>query len=141
MAGHKAFALNLVRGIDFTPPEGAETLLNTVCQDPHGWFTVENRYSMAPTELEMLKADLEELKKTHDEIFMLMPDGFCKGGSFFDQLLSVCGSVLLVVGAGTTSRADLSYVRRHALAGERPMMGMMVGATVGAVRREMESGK
>ena len=141
MAGRKVFMLNLVRSAEFTPPEGAETLINTVCQDPHGWFTVENRYSLAPTELEMLKADIEELKKTYDQIFIMMPGGFCKGGSFFSQLLGVCGSVLLLVGAGTTLRSDLSYVRRHALAGERPMMGMMVGASESAVRREMEAGK
>ena len=141
MAGHKAFLLNLVRNTEFTPPEGAETLLNTVRQGPHGWFTVENRYSLAPTELEMLKADVEALKESHDEIFIMMPDGFCKGGSFFNQLLSVCDSLLLVVGAGTTLRSDLLYVRRHALEGARPMMGMVVGASSAAVRREMEAGK
>ena len=141
MAGRRAFLLNLVRNTEFTPPEGCETLLNTVYKDPHGWFTVENRYSLAPTELEMLKADIEELKKTYDAIFIMMPGGFCKGGSFFNQLLGACGSVLLLVGAGTTLRSDLSYVRRHALAGERPMMGMMVGASESAVRREMEAGK
>ena len=141
MAGRKTFLLNLVRNTEFTPPEGAETLLNTVCQDPHGWFMVENRYSLAPTELEMLKADVEELKKAHDEIFIMMPGGFCKGGSFFNQLLSVCDSVLLAVGAGSTLRSDLSYVRRHARAGERPMLGMVVGASDRVVRREMEAGK
>ena len=89
----------------------------------------------------MLKADIAELRKTHDEIFIIMPDGFCKGGSFFNQLLSVCDCVLLVVGAGSTLRSDLAYVRRHALEGERPMMGIVVGASDGAVRREMEAGK
>ena len=141
MAGRKAFLLSLVRNTEFTPPEGAETLLNTVCQGPHGWFAVENRYSLAPTELEMLKADIEELKKLYDEIFIMMPGGFCKGGSFFSQLLGVCGSVLLLVGAESTLRSDLSYVRRHAVAGERPMMGMVVGASDRVVRREMEAGK
>ena len=141
MAGHKTFMLSIVRTAGFTPPEGAEMLVNTVIKDPHGWFTVENRYSLAPTELEMLKADLDEIRKTHDEVFIMMPDGFCKGGSFFDQLLRACSSVLLVVGAGKTLRTDLSYVRRHALAGDRPMMGVMVGAAAGAVRREMEAGK
>ena len=141
MAGRKSFLLNLVRNTDFTPPEGAETLLNTVCQDPHGWFMVENRYSLAPTELEMLKADVEEIKKAHDVIFIMMPDGFCKGGSFFNQLLSVCDCVLMVVGAGTTPRTDLSYVRHHASASERAVLGIMVGVAAKVARREMEAGK
>ena len=141
MAGRKSFLLNLVRNTEFTPPEGAVTLLNTICQDPHGWFMVENRYSLAPTELEMRKADVEELKKEHDQIFVMMPGGFCKGGSFFNQLLSVCDCVLLVVGAESTLRSDLSYARRHALACARPMMGLVVGASGNVVRREMEAGK
>ena len=141
MAGHKTFLLNLVRSAEFTPPEGGEAMINTICKDPNGWFTVENRYSLAPTELEMLKADIDELKKTHEEIFVFMPDGFSKGGSFFNQLLSVCDSVLLVVGAGTTLRADLSYARRHTNEGDRPMMGIVVGASAAAVRREMETRK
>ena len=71
----------------------------------------------------------------------MMPDGFRRGGSFFGQLLSVCDCVLMVVGAGTTPRTDLSYVRRHALAGERAVMGVMVGVTAKVARREMEAGK
>ena len=138
MAGHRPFDLNLVRGIDFSPPEGCESLLNTMYKDPNGWFAVENRYSLAPTELEMLKADINELRKTHDEVFVTMPDGFCKGGSFFGQLLNVCDSVLLIVGTGTTFRTDLSFVRRHVLASQRPMMGIMVGASAKFVHRDME---
>ena len=141
MAGHKAFLLSLVRNADFTPPEGATALVNTLVKDPHGWFTVENRYSLAPTELEMLRVDLAELKKTYDEIFIMMPDGFRRGGSFFSQLLSVCDCVLMIVGAGTTPRTDLSYVRRHSLAGERAIMGIMVGVAAKVARREMEAGK
>ena len=141
MAGHRPFMLSLVKSLEFTPPEGCESLITTVYKDPHGWFPVENRYSLAPTELQMLQADLDELKKTHDEVFIMMPEGFRKGGSFFNQLLSVCDSVLLIVGTGTTPRADLAYVRRHALEVSRPMAGIVVDASIKAVRREMEAGK
>ena len=70
-----------------------------------------------------------------------MPDGFRKGGSFFDQLLGVCDSVLLFIGAETTPRTDFSYVRRHVAAGGRPMMGIMVNASARAARMDMEVGK
>ena len=141
MAGHKPFVLNLVRGSDFEPPEDAKSMINAVVKDPIGWFPVENRYSLAPTELQMLQADLAEIRNEHDEVFVFMPDGFRKGGSFFDQLLGVCDSVLVVAGADTTPRADLSYVRRHAKAGGRPVMGIMTGASAKVVRKEMEAGK
>ena len=141
MAGHKPFLLTLVRGADFEQPEGSEMMINTVCKDPHGWFPVENRFSLAPTELQMLQADLAELRKTHDEVFIMMPGGFRRGGSFFEQVLTVCDSVLLLAGAGTTSRADLSYVRRHAKSVGRPVMGIVTGASARMVHREMEEGK
>ena len=141
MAGHRPFALAIVKSLEFTPPEGCESLINTVYKEPHGWFPVENRYSLAPTEMQMLHADLEELKKTHDEIFIMMPEGFRKGGNFFNQLLGVCDSVLILVGAGMTPRADLSYVRRHASEVNRPMAGVVTGASARAVRKEMETGK
>lgn len=141
MAGHKAFMLHLVRGADFNPPEGARSLIGAVCEDMVGWFPVENRYSLAPTELQMLKADIDEIRKGHEEVFVLMPGGFRKGGSFFDQLLGVCDSVLLIVGAEETPRSDFAYARRHATTGGRPMLGIVVDASANDVRREMEAGR
>ena len=141
MAGHRPFVLDLVRGADFEPPKESTTLINAVCTDSHGWFPVENRYSLAPTELQMLQADLSEIRKNYDEVFIMMPGGFCKGGNFFDQLLGVCDSVLVLAGAGTTPRADLAYVRHHVSAGNRPLAGIVTGASAKTVRREMEAGK
>lgn len=141
MAGHKPFVLTLVKSAEFEPPEGADTLINTVYKDPHGWFPVENRYSLAPTELQMLQADLAELRKEHDEVFIMIPEGFRRGGSFFEQVLGVCDSLFLVVGAGTTSRSDLAYVRRHAKSVNRPVMAILAGVSAKAVKREMEAEK
>ena len=141
MAGHKPLMLNLVRTSEFNPPEDATSLISVVYRDTVGWFPVENRYSLAPTELQMLQADLAEIRKDHDEVFVLMPDGFRKGGSFFDQLLGVCDSVLLFIGAEKTPRTDFSYVRRHVAAGGRPMMGIVVNALARAARMDMEAGK
>jgi hypothetical protein len=89
----------------------------------------------------MLQADLAEIKKNWDEVFVLIPDGFRRGGSFFDQLLGVCDSALLFIGAAATMRTDLAYVRRHAVASGKPMAGIIVGASAKAVRRDMEAGK
>ena len=141
MAGHRPFVLNIVRSSDFNPPEGCESLVSTVYKDSRGWFPVENGYSLAPAEVQMLQADLAEIKKNWDEVFVLIPDGFRRGGSFFDQLLGVCDSVLLFIGAAATMRTDLAYVRRHAVASGKPMAGIIVGASAKAVRRDMEAGK
>ena len=141
MGGHRPFILNIVRSIDFNPPEDCQSLITAVYKDSHGWFPVENFYTMAPAEVQMLQADLAEIKNSFDEVFILMPNGFCKGGNFLDQLLAVCDSALLFVGAETTPRTDFSYARRHAKAAERPMSGIMVGAPIKDVLRDMEAGK
>ena len=141
MAGAQSFALSVVGEGGFTPPEGAETMLNTVHKGMNGWFPVENRYALAPTELQMLQADLSELRKQYDHVFVMMPGGIRRGGSFFDQLLTVCDSVVLAASAGKTPRNWLSYVRRHVLAAGKPMMGIATDVSEKVVRKEMEAVK
>jgi hypothetical protein len=62
-----------------------------------------------------------------------------KGGSFFDQLLGICESALLVVGSSQTPRSWFSYVRRHVEAAKKPMVAIATGASAKVVRTEMEA--
>ena len=141
MSGAQSFALSVVDEAGFEPPEGAETLLNAVCKGLYGWFPVENRYVLAPTELQMLQTDIAELRKQYDHVFLFVQGGCRRGGSFFDQLLTVIDCTLVVVGADRTPRSWLSYVRRHVQAAGKPMMGLVTGAAAKEVRREMEAKK
>ena len=106
-----------------------------------GWFAAANRYSLAPTELQMLQADIATLRGEFDTVFMFMPDGLRRGGSFFSQLLGVCESAMIEIGAGATPRAELDYARRHVVEAGKPMMGIATGASARVVRREMEARK
>ena len=141
MSGIRLFLLDVVQNADFEAVEGAETLLNTVKKGPAGWFPVVNRYALAPTELQMLRADLAALKAEFDCILVSMPGGLRRGGKFLSQLLSVCDSALVVVGADKSRRRELRYVRRMALLAGKPMMGLVTGAKGRVVRREMEASK
>lgn len=141
MAGQRWFSLEIVPSSDFTPPEDAETLICTVRKGSRGWFPIENRYSLAPTELQMLQVDIAQLKEQADVIFLFIPEGMRRGGSFFSQVLSVCDSVLLLVEAGVTPRSWLSYVKRRIVSAERPMLGIVTGASAKAARKEMEAQK
>lgn len=138
MAGQRWFSLEIVSDPNFEPPEDAESLICLSRKGPHGWFPVANRYSLAPTELQMLQADIAQLKEETDIIFVFLPEGMRRGGSFFSQILGVCDSALLLVGADATPRSWLSYVKRRISAAEKPMMGIITGASVKAVRKEME---
>ena len=141
MSGERALWLEVVSSSGFAPPEGAESMINTFCKGDRGWFPVENRYAIAPTELQMLQADLAALREKFEHVFLVMPDGLRRGGSFFDQLLSVCDSALVVVGAGKTPRSSFAYVRKHVREAKRPALALAAGVSAGKVRREMEDRK
>ena len=141
MAGQRCFVLEFVSSSGFEPPEGGEPMINVVKKGSHGWFPVVNRFSFAPTELQMLQADMAAIREEFDNVFLMMPGGLRKGGSFFSQLLGACESVLVSVGADATPRSELEYVRKHVLASGKPMMGIVTGASAKVVRKEMESRK
>lgn len=141
MAGQSYCALNVVPSVGFTPPEGCKALINTFCKGSQCWFPVANRYSFAPTELQMLQADISTLHETYDGIFLFMPDGLRRGGSFFSQLLGVCESAILEVAADITPRSELEYVRRHVMESGKPMMGIVTCASAKVVHSEMEASK
>lgn len=138
MAGQRIFNLEVVPTADFEPPEGSETMINTVRKGEQGWFPAANRYVLAPTEIEMLKVDITALRAEFDTIFIHMPGGLRRGGNFFSQLLEICESALLIIGTGTTPRSELAYVRKHVSNANKPMMGLVGGASAKTVRAEME---
>lgn len=142
MAGRKPFILTMVpqEGGDI-PQEDTESMLNTVRKGPRGWFPVVNRYSLASTELQMLKADLESLRQEFDCVFVSVHDGLRHGGDFTAQLLEVCETALLVVGANQTRRTELGYARRLAKEAGKPMLGLVTGVRAGIVRKELEESR
>ena len=114
----------------------------TICAVKKGdvcWFPVDNHYTLAPTELQMLQADLATLRGEYDHVFVSMHGGVRRGGSFFSQMLSICDSALLLAGVGKTPRSWLAYARRSILESGKPMMGIMVGASKRMVKTEMET--
>ena len=139
MSGENAFLLDVVSSANFAPPKDAEQMIGVVRSGARGWFPTANRFAMAPTELQIVQADLAELKNSYGNIFVRMEGGVRIGGTFFDQLLGLCDAVLLQVGADKTPRSAFSYVRRHVAKSGKAIMAMASGGDVKTVRREMES--
>ena len=138
MAGQRVFSLNVVQAAEFAPEEGGEMMINTLRKGETGWFSVANRYMLAPTEIQMLQADIMTLREEFDSVFIFMPDGLRRGGNFFSQLLEISESVMLIAGADATPRSELGYVRKHVARVGKPMLGLVTGASVRDVKREME---
>lgn len=139
MAGKRTFTLEIVKSSLFEPPENAQPMIGTFCHGSYGWFPVENRYMLVSSEREMLQADLDALKKDYDIIFIKLPEGMRRGGSFFSQVLEVCDSVLLVAGANATPRSWVAYARRNISAAEKPIMGLITGVSAKVAGKEMEN--
>jgi hypothetical protein len=139
MSGDRTFYLDVVSGSDFTPPDGSESLLCAVKKGDVGWFPVDNHYTLAPTELQMLQADLATLRGEYDHVFVRIEGGVRKGGSFFSQMLGVCDIALVVAGVGKTPRSWFTYARRCIIEADKPMMGIATGASNRMVKVEMET--
>ena len=139
LSGKRLFSLTLVSSADFSPPADGEQMIGAVRKEARGWFPVQNRLALAPSELEMLQADIAELRKDFDAVFVLMEGGMRKGGSFFDQLLGICEAAVLIVSASHTPRSWFNYVRRHMEAAKKPMVAIATGAPAAVIRAEMEA--
>jgi hypothetical protein len=139
MSGVDSFLLDVVSSANFAPPKDAEQMVGVVRSGAHGWFPTANRFAMAPTELQILQADLAELKNSYGNIFVRMEGGVRTGGTFFDQLLGLCDAVMLMIGADKTPRSAFGYVRRHVANSGKAIMAMATGGDVKTVRREMET--
>lgn len=139
MSGVNSFLLDVVSSANFDPPKDAEQMVGVMRSGAHGWFPTTNRFAMAPTELQILQADLAELKNSYGNIFVRMEGGVRIGGTFFDQLLGLCDAVILHVGAGKTPRSAFGYVRRHVTKSGKAIMAMASGGDVKTVRMEMEA--
>lgn len=139
MAGQRSFVLEVIPSTSFEPPEGCETMLNTFRKDSRGYFPVANRYVLAPAEVQMLQADIAALRNDFDIVFIHMQNGMNRGGSFFSQLIELCQSAFLMVGAGATPRSELAYARNYIKKSGKPMLGLVTDASAKVVKREMEA--
>ena len=138
MSGASSFLLDIVSQADFLPPEGAEEMIAVVRCGQHGWFPAANRFALAPTELQMLKADLTALGESFDNVFLRIEGEVRVGGTFFDQLLEMSDAVLLMVGSGRTPRSSFAFARRHLLPSGKLVMAIAADSSAKIVRKDLE---
>lgn len=141
MSGLRVFSLKVVLGLNFEPPKGAVSMLGLYRQDGYGWFPVANRFTLAPTEQQMLTVDLAELHKEFDLVLIHVEGGARRGGSFFSQLLDLADAVLVVVGENKTTRDWFASARQMLKKSGKPGLALVTGASVKTVRKELEISK
>lgn len=138
MSGASSFLLDIVSQSDFTPPEGAEEMVGVVRSGQRGWFPAANRFALAPTELQLLKADIKTLEESFDNVFFRIEGVVRVGGTFFDQLLELSDAVLLMVGSGKTPRRSFAFARRHVTSAGKLVMAIAADSSAKRVRKDME---
>ena len=138
MSGASCFLLDIASQLGFSPPEGAEEMIGVVRSGQRGWFPAANRFALAPTELQMLKADIATLSESFDNIFIRIEDVVRVGGTFFDQLLDLSDAVLLMVGSGRTPRSSFAFARRHLKQSGKLVMAVAADSSAKRVRKDME---
>ena len=109
MCGMKIFRLLVVRK-DTLPGDVSADYTATVRNKDAGLFPVENPYTLTPTELELLKADIEELKRSYDTVIISREEPLLRKGIFFRQILPICEASAFMVGEKTTPRSLVRYL-------------------------------
>ena len=137
-AGRRGFGVALVPGEGFEPPEGAEMMAGVARKDDRGWFPCLSRRAFDATEIRMLRADLETLRKDYDDVFVELPESFLREGPFLDQALSLADGVLLYARADVSPRRELAQARRRIAAAGKPVAGIVVGTRARDIRNELE---
>ena len=138
MSGARSFLLDVVSQTDFSPPDGAEEMIGVVRRGQRGWFPAANRFALAPTELQLLKADIATLGESFDNVFLRIEGEVRVGGTFFDQLLELSDAVLLMVGSGRTPRRSFAFARRHLRSSGKLVLAIAADSSPKMVRKDME---
>ncbi len=111
MAGKRMLLLNMVLAgdIDETMSAECEDTGIVVYSGNRGILPVASKIFLSPSELELLRIDLQTLRKTYD-LIVIRHYASPRNSMITTQLGKICDSLLLAVGAGKTPRRHLRAV-------------------------------
>ena len=109
MAGQRILVLDMVMANTFEYVEDGTTQnLGIVSYSgARGFLPVVSKRFLTPTEMELLKQDLLELRNTFDVIFIRHSASLRRDRIFFEQIATLCDGAIVAVGAKRTRRKDL----------------------------------
>ncbi len=122
MAGKKILSIDMVSSSDFNE----NTPMDDTCIIAyHGWkgiLPVANQKFFSPAEMDLLKRDLEMLRKSFDLIFIRRGDPIKGDRLFLEQMLPICNGFLIGIGAQKTLRKNLRSLGKIILKKDKPIM-------------------
>ena len=132
MAGKRMIALEMVLANTFEDPD-------YVCDDmaiitysgSKGYLPVASKKLLAPSEVEMIKRDLETLRKSYDLILIRHSASLRRDRIFIEQIAMLCDGAIIAVGAKKTRRRSLrALVAMHEKT-KLPIMTILSDSSVG----------
>ena len=108
MAGKRTLTIDMVRADTFDdeafPP--CDTGI-VVYSGGKGFLPVASKRFLAPSEQELLKKDLQHLRKSYDLIFIKHSASLRRDRMFIEQIVGICDSAMFAVGVRKTTRKAL----------------------------------
>ena len=126
----KYLHLKIVGSDTFEEPENPEVkmLSATYYHGEEGVMPTANPLALSQSELNLLESDIAELHNEVDTIFIYTDKPIDRFGVFFNQMLSVCDSAIIIVGARHSSRSLLRYVVAQQHESGRCIMSILTGS-------------
>ena len=126
MSGHRMLLVNLVLAEEFVsePDPNSKTMIVTF-SGGKAYLPLTSQKFFAPTELELLKNDFQNLHQEYDYIFIRNSFGMRGSGLFLEQISEICDGLMVAVGAGKTPRRDLRFLLSMQLKIKLPVMTIL----------------
>ena len=123
MAGKRTLTINVVlaSGFDYEAYPVNDTGI-VVYSGSKGYLPVVNKRILSPSELMLLKKDLQLLRQTYELIFIRHAVSLRRDRMFIDQFVGICDGAMIAIGAKRTTRRDL---RRIAALNRRTKLPIM----------------
>ncbi len=112
MSGRRLLHLKIVKGDSFKEPTSSDAKVFGAAyyMGMEGETPADNPRALSQTELSLLQSDIEEMQKDFDTIFITTNEPIDSFGVFFNQMLQLCDSAIILVGAHRSPRSLLRYV-------------------------------
>ena len=108
MAGKRLLVLDMILASSFEDPGYNCDDMNIITYSgSKGYLPVTSKRLLAPTEIELLKIDLQTLRKSYDLIMIRHSASLRRDLLFIEQIATLCDGSVVAVGAGKTRRKSL----------------------------------
>ena len=127
MSGMKYLHLKIVASDQFEEPDNPDVKMlgATYYHGEEGVLPAANPLALSQSELNLLQSDIAELQNEFDTIFIYTGKPIDRFGVFFSQMLSICDSAIIIVGARRSSRSLLRYVVKQQHESGRCIMSIL----------------